>query len=787
MNQIYRHKSRASEISVAQLFSHRNKIFVRGFYMLLIILLFGQQTFAQTCNAVTNGTFTGITGWTGLAAGITPSSWGNTTGGSIPNVAFNAHDGANDNLSQTLTGVQPNGSKLSFDFLWSEGGSGANPFTLTVSYAGVNYLTIVSTVGNQGATGLATLTGLNGATVSQPTLQVVTNANLVISLPNGIPTTGLLKFNFVTSGISDDINPMDNVVLNTTCPPGAFTFNCGTSSTTGTFLANGTAGQTGTLILPITGTIAGAVTLNVAGTGFTGTLTTVLTAGQTSVTIPITYDGTGSVGNKTLTVTSTQGTGTCTKSVLVDIDSDGDGIADSTDLDDDNDGILDAVEQPCGLSRSWTQISPGVWESPLSSGYKTRITLGDYTNFWDGASLPQNTPNFNRACTGFTTDFGTIVNTNKPALQVSAANGSGAATNASFKVEFFDNANAPVTVKNPKFHLAGLGGSASLSGSQYITSSKWTLQSGTLQMLSSNGKISATSTSFVNANLAMVNSPSSTVSNDCATGEGSGTFVIQGPLSSYTFDVQMLNNVGTPANTAGFVSGDQFQILLEDCIAIDTDSDGIANNLDLDSDGDGCPDAIEGGANFAASTLVTSTMAGGNTGGTYTGTSTSPIVKNLGNTVGSTATTLGVPTVAGTGQTVGNSIDKLVQSANCSAPLTANNPPAQTATPSQVKNGTANTDLTPTGGNGTYVYSVDNSGSCTPISGATALPSGSVTVTNSTTGAYTYTAPATAGTYYYCIKVCDTSTPIPNCVTKTYTLNVTTAACTVTTAVPSLK
>jgi large repetitive protein len=110
------------------------------------------------------------------------------------------------------------------------------------------------------------------------------------------------------------------------------------------------------------------------------------------------------------------------------------------------------------------------------------------------------------------------------------------------------------------------------------------------------------------------------------------------------------------------------------------------------------------------------------------------------------------------------------------APVIATNPPAQSAVINQPKTGTASADLAPTGGNGTYTYSVDNSASCTPVAGATALPAGSnLTVTNPTTGAYTYTAPATAGTYYYCIKVCDTSTPTPTCVTKTYTLTVTAA------------
>ena len=123
----------------------------------------------------------------------------------------------------------------------------------------------------------------------------------------------------------------------------------------------------------------------------------------------------------------------------------------------------------------------------------------------------------------------------------------------------------------------------------------------------------------------------------------------------------------------------------------------------------------------------------------------------------------------------------------CLLPIAAVNPPAQTGTTNQPKTGTASTELTPTGGNGTYVYSVDNSGSCTPVVGATALPIGSnLTVTNASTGAYTYTTPPSAGIYYFCIKVCDTSTPTANCVTKTYTLTVTVPPCLAGTTAPSI-
>jgi hypothetical protein len=106
-------------------------------------------------------------------------------------------------------------------------------------------------------------------------------------------------------------------VFNASPAPATFTYNCGTASVTGTFLANGTAGQMGTLTVPMTGATAGPANFSVSGTGFTGSLSTSLTAGQTSVTIPITYDGTGAAGSRTLTVTSAQGTGTCTRTVTV--------------------------------------------------------------------------------------------------------------------------------------------------------------------------------------------------------------------------------------------------------------------------------------------------------------------------------------------------------------------------------------------------------------------------------------------------------------------------------------
>ncbi|MFM2268711.1 MAG: hypothetical protein RL757_2152 [Bacteroidota bacterium] len=98
---------------------------------------------------------------------------------------------------------------------------------------------------------------------------------------------------------------------------GAFTFNCGTSSYTGTFTANATGGQTGVLNVPISGVSAGIANLSVSGAGFSGSVSTIIAVGQTSIAVPITYDGSGAAGAHSVTVTSTQGSGSCSKNITV--------------------------------------------------------------------------------------------------------------------------------------------------------------------------------------------------------------------------------------------------------------------------------------------------------------------------------------------------------------------------------------------------------------------------------------------------------------------------------------
>ena len=107
-------------------------------------------------------------------------------------------------------------------------------------------------------------------------------------------------------------------------------------------------------------------------------------------------------------------------------------------------------------------------------------------------------------------------------------------------------------------------------------------------------------------------------------------------------------------------------------------------------------------------------------------------------------------------------------------PLTVTLPAVQTAVTGQVKTGNALTELNPQGGVLPVNFTVGTGDpNCVAPAGATALPAASNLVVNNLTGIFTYTAPSAPGTYYFCIKVCDSATPTPDCVVVTYTLNVT--------------
>jgi hypothetical protein len=192
---------------------------------------------------------------------------------------------------------------------------------------------------------------------------------------------------------------------------------------------------------------------------------------------------------------------------------------------------------------------------------------------------------------------------------------------------------------------------------------------------------------------------------------------------------------------------------------------------------------------------TTFSLAGlANTGTKPTGTTLIWSTHKLPTSAGDTLTNL--TTVATAGKyyalyydKVGNCYspaDSVTASITACTTLTITQPTTQTGAINTMMSGIVPTDVTPTGGTGALTYS---NGSADPLcvqpSGATAL-TGTITI-NPSTGAYGYTTPATAGTYYFCVKVCDSTSPTPDCKMATYQVVVTATPCLVGSAMPSFK
>lgn len=121
-------------------------------------------------------------------------------------------------------------------------------------------------------------------------------------------------------------------------------------------------------------------------------------------------------------------------------------------------------------------------------------------------------------------------------------------------------------------------------------------------------------------------------------------------VGGQTYHIEYIySNAGGPWYVGGVgINGQNILDYMISTSCNDTDNDSITNDFDLDSDNDGCPEAIEGGANFIASNIDANEML---TGGVDSN---------------------GVPTVAGAnGQTTGSSQDTNVQDPDCPPPCTS--------------------------------------------------------------------------------------------------------------------
>jgi len=310
----------------------------------------------------------------------------------------------------------------------------------------------------------------------------------------------------------------------------------------------------------------------------------VLTSAKYSTSvIPAPYGNNGFANGLETTSESGVYTGTYTYNFATNAsfngctDTDGDGVPDVLDLDDDNDGVLDIVECPIYVEsntcNNWIAPTNGVSGTIISA---TGETVGYTITANSGVSY--------RSLVG--ADFWTTTMQCGQPLP-----GSGRLSNFTGAAEFTITFDRPV------------------SNAQLLTSATETGVNEGL-IITTN----ASSQQTVSANCNSVNQ--SLVNNQV----NQTTLVMTGDYgvirtikdASYTsLNVRATNNGGGLILALSLCS-------LKTRFTCDIDNDGIPNQLDLDSDGDGCPDAKEAGVN---GTLSSGSVKNGS-GGAVTSTTT---------------------------------------------------------------------------------------------------------------------------------------------------------------------
>jgi hypothetical protein len=108
-----------------------------------------------------------------------------------------------------------------------------------------------------------------------------------------------------------------------------------------------------------------------------------------------------------------------------------------------------------------------------------------------------------------------------------------------------------------------------------------------------------------------------------------------------------------------------------------------------------------------------------------------------------------------------------------STPLNIKSPALITALVNTLISGSSVIDLEPTGGSGSYQFNnATGDSTCIAPQGFPNLLTNSDFLIN-TDGSYSFTTPSLPGNYYFCVRVCDTQTPLPECQMTSYSVQVT--------------
>ncbi len=286
---------------------------------------------------------------------------------------------------------------------------------------------------------------------------------------------------------------------------------------------------------------------------------------------------------------------------LTSLDSDGDGIPDLCDLDDDNDGILDTAECTNNSMQLLAYMNSGNYNATLN------ISALSATGSIAGSGLSRTL----EASHNYQQLSG-----------INALNESQAIANNEY-IEYTVTPNKYVAIKSIGYYSMNSSQTGEDTQYHYL--------------------LRVSDDNFSTSNILHGDKAYSPNQGDLVYNVTNGTFYMQ-PNKTYKFRVYFYTVNGGASATIGH---DDFKLI--GFVECDTDGDGIPNRLDLDSDNDNCPDAIEGGANFTYLDLHTAT-------GVLTSQTSN---QNLGNNVDAN----GIPVytnapsgyVNGSGQSMGDS------------------------------------------------------------------------------------------------------------------------------------
>lgn len=595
-------------------------------------LVFINSNTAANSPILKNGTATGLT----LPAGGTIGGLGTN------NVLGNNFGQVFGFSGKNLYRLYPTSSAvilITGDAIWNANGTGAagspvstifasdtfydyqnNVYTILQHQNGTTFTRYLYKIAINGAVTSATATQIAQITGPVGVRNATTNTSTTTNVGNIRGSAYLNGFVFVSSGNGDNavfiyrINistgvseylaqypltgiSLSNIDLASVDYFVPFTFNCGGTAFQGTTPYRAGTSSTRTLRIPVSDIYGpGNYLINVIGTDFTNPAHSVtVTTATTFIDVPITYNGTGAAGSRTLTVDLNGSTTTCTVTATIEPDTDIDGLANTVDLDDDNDGITDCTENglaaasflnnftfvpnnnASGVSANIAQLTPN---AGTQSGQYWSVGKVDFTKSFS-FTFDAFVGEFDAGADGIA-----VVFQNSPA-GTAAVGATGVGMGAQ------NIANGLVLELDTYDNGPGVGDIVADHGQIWDSDNQGA-------GLTTSVDLGQLENNAYHPVVVTWNAGTQTLSYT-VDGITAGTLTTANFANTY-FGASKVR-FGFTASTGGSTNVHRIRIndFCSTPIELDTDNDGISNHLDTDSDGDSCPDAIEGSENVTYS------------------------------------------------------------------------------------------------------------------------------------------------------------------------------------------